>query len=240
MIPKETPKVERYEDFLPLYDWLVQQLGGRQRYILYRINMTSSPQPRIDLERNNWMVTNCPGEIILWEKAIYRVLEQTFQNFKPTQRIFHQHRIEHPLGVSRVWLALLDEFQQQLGADRIRGKHQTMGKEYQDDASPGTEKENDCTYIHTRGTQLEQVAPVHFIKSSMSPAHLHMRLSWRNMVCHAHASKMLLSKRWKYLLKRRSHRRRMDVRLRPCREDMSPSHRSQKKRKINGSRLRKK
>ena len=101
-----------------------------------------------------------------------------------------------------------------------------MGKEYQDDARSDAENENDCTYIHARGTQLEQVAPVHFIKSSMSPAHLHMRLSWRNMVCHAHASKMLLSKRWKHLLKRRSHRRRMDVRLRPCREDMSPSHRS--------------
>ncbi len=28
------------------------------------------------------------------------------------------------------------------------------------------------------------------------------------------------------MLNRRSHRRRMDVRLRPCREDMSPSHRS--------------
>jgi hypothetical protein len=85
------PKVERYEDFLPLHDWLLQQLGGRQRYILYRINMISSPLPRIDLERNNWMETNCPEEIILWEKAIYRVLEQAFQNFKPTQYIFHQH-----------------------------------------------------------------------------------------------------------------------------------------------------
>ena len=101
-----------------------------------------------------------------------------------------------------------------------------MGKDDRDDVRSCTKEEGDCTFIHARGTQLEQVAPVHFVKSSMSPAHLHMRLSWRNMVCHAHASKMLLSKRWKYLLKRRSHRRRMDVRLRPCREDMSPSHRS--------------
>jgi hypothetical protein len=58
LIPNEMPKVERYEDFLPLHDWLLRQLGGRQRYILYRINMISSPQPRTDLVRNNWMVTN--------------------------------------------------------------------------------------------------------------------------------------------------------------------------------------
>ena len=102
MIPNETPKVERYEDFLPFHDWLLQHLGGRQRYILYRINMTSSPHPRCDLERNNWMVTNCPEEITRWEKAIYRVLEQALQNFKPTQHIFLQHRIEHPLGSIRV------------------------------------------------------------------------------------------------------------------------------------------
>jgi hypothetical protein len=226
MIPNETPKVERYEDFLPLYDWLMQQLGGRQRYILYRINLTSSPQPRIDLERNNWMTTNCPGQITLWEKVLYRVLEQAFQNFKPTQYIFHQHRIDHPLGVSRIWLSLLEKFQLQLETDRSRGKHQTTGKEYQDDGRSGTKEEGDCTFIHARGTQLEQAAPVHFIKSSMSPAHLHRRMSWRNTVCHAHASKMLLSRRWKYFLKRRSHRRRMDVRLRPRLEDMSPSHRS--------------
>ena len=225
MIPNETPKVKKYKDFLPLHDWLLQHLGGRQRFILYRINMNSSPHPRCDLERNNWFIENCPGEINRWEKAIYRILEQAFQNFKPTQYIFHQHRIEHPLGASRVWLSLLEKFQQ-LEAGITRKQHQTMGKEYQDDARSDAENENDCTYIHARGIQLEQVSPVHFIKSSMSPAHLHMRLSWRNMVCHAHASKMLLSKRWKYLLKRRSHRRRMDVRLRPCREDMSPSHRS--------------
>jgi hypothetical protein len=101
------------------------------------------------------MVTNCPGEISLWEGVIYRVLEQAFQNFKPTQYIFHQHRIVHPLSTSRVWLSLLEIFQQQLEVDRIRRKHQSMEKEYQDDARSGTEKKNDCTYIHARGTQLE-------------------------------------------------------------------------------------
>jgi hypothetical protein len=108
MIPNETPKVERYEDFLPFHDWLMQHLGGRQRYIIYRINMTNSPHPRGDLVQNNWMVTNCPTEIIRWEKAIYRVLEQALQNFQPTRYIFLQHRIGHPLCVSRVWLSLLE------------------------------------------------------------------------------------------------------------------------------------
>jgi len=102
LIPPETPTVLSHEDFIPLQDWLLQQLGERQRYILYRINMTSSPQPKTDLERNNWMTVNGPGEIILWEKAIYRVLEKAFQNFKPTHYLFHQHRIEHPLSASRV------------------------------------------------------------------------------------------------------------------------------------------
>ena len=108
MIPNETPKVERYEDFLPFHDWLLQHLGGRQRYIIYRINMTSSPHPRGDLEQNNWMVINCPAEIIRWEKAIYRVLEQALQNFQPTRSIFLQHRIGHPLCASRVWFSLLE------------------------------------------------------------------------------------------------------------------------------------
>jgi hypothetical protein len=97
----------------------------------------------------------------------------------------------------------------------IRGKHQTMGEDNRDDGGPCTMEESDCTFIHVRGTQLEHVAPVHFVKSSMSPAHLQRKQSWWNMVHHAHVSKMLLSRRWKYFLKRRSHRRRMDVRLRP-------------------------
>jgi hypothetical protein len=87
-------------------------------------------------------------------------------------------------------------------------------------------KNSKNSFIHARGTQFEHMAPVHFVKSSMSPAHLQKKQSWWNMVRHAHASKMLLSRRWKYFLKRRSHRRRMDVRLRPRPEDMSPSHRS--------------
>ena len=56
MIPNEIPKIERYEDFLTFHDWLLQHLGGRQRYIIYRINMVSSPHPWCDLERNNWIV----------------------------------------------------------------------------------------------------------------------------------------------------------------------------------------
>ena len=232
MIPNETPKVERYEDFLPFHDWLMQKLGEWHRYIIYRINMTSSPYPRGDLERNNWMETNYPEAIILWEKGVYQELEQALQNFKPTRYIFLQHRIGHPLCASRVWFSLLDKFQQQLEADMTRGKHRTMGEGNQDDGEPCTMEESDetstskTTFIHARGTQLEHVDPVHFVKSSMSPAHLQRKQSWWNMVRHAHASKMLLSRRWKYFLKRRSHRRRMDVRLRPRPEDMSPSHRS--------------
>ncbi len=102
MIPNEIPKIERYEDFLPFRDWLLQHLGGRQRYVIYRINIPSSPHPRYDLERNNWIRKNCPEEVNQWETAIYRVLEKASQNFKPTQYIFLQHRIEHPLCASRV------------------------------------------------------------------------------------------------------------------------------------------
>ncbi len=36
----------------------------------------------------------------------------------------------------------------------------------------------------------------------------------------------LLSRRWTYFLRRRTHRRQMDVRLRPCQKDTTPSHRS--------------
>ena len=82
-----------------------------------------------------------------------------------------------------------------------------MGEGNQDDGEPCTMEESDetstskTTFIHARGTQLEHVAPVHFVKSSMSPAHLQRKQSWWNMVRHAHASKMLLSRRWKYFLK---------------------------------------
>jgi hypothetical protein len=178
------------------------------------------------------MVENCPEEIDRWEKAIYRILEQALQNFQPTRYIFLQHRIGHPLCASRVWLSLLGKFQQQLEAGMIRGKHQKMGEGNRDDGRPCTTKERDetstskTTFIHVRGTQFEHVSPVHFVKSSMSPAHLQRKQSWWNMVRHVHASKMILSKRWKYFLKRRSHRRQMDVRLRQRPEDMSQSHRS--------------
>ena len=75
MIPSEIKKVDSYEDFLPFYDWLLQHLGGRQRYILYHINLDSSPHPRCDLDRNNWIEKICPEKIIQWERAIYRILK---------------------------------------------------------------------------------------------------------------------------------------------------------------------
>jgi hypothetical protein len=81
-------------------------------------------------------------------------------------------------------------------------------------------------FIHARGIQLEHMAPIHFVKSSMSPAHLQRKQSWWNTAYYAHDSKMLLSRRWTYFLRRRTHRRRMDVRLRPCQQDTNPSHRT--------------
>jgi hypothetical protein len=140
MIPSEIKKVENYEDFLPFYDWLLQHLGGRQRYILYRINMASSPYPRCDLECNNWIEQNCPEEIIHWEEAIYRILKKALQNFIPAQYIFLQHWMEPSLCTSRVWLSLLDKFQQRLDDDMIRREYQTMNQETleQEDGDPRT------------------------------------------------------------------------------------------------------
>ena len=80
--------------------------------------------------------------------------------------------------------------------------------------------------IHVRGLQLEHLAPIHFIKTSVSPAHLQMKRSWRNMAYHAHTSKILLSRRWTYLLRRRTHRRQTDVRLRLRKKDTKPSYRA--------------
>ena len=243
----EIKKVEKHEDLLPFYDWLLQHLGGRQRYILYRINMTSSPHPRCDLERNNWVAQTCPEEIIQWERAIYWILKNAFQNFSPAQYIFLQHRTEHSLCASRVWFSLLDKFQQRLEDDRIRREHQTMNQETQEqeDGEPHTTGQASSPHrvpqtvpmtnetptptpltIHTRGMQLEQLAPVHFIKTSVSPAHLHMKRSWWSTAYHAHASKMLLSRRWTYILGRRTHRLRTDVRLRLRKKDTTPSYMS--------------
>jgi hypothetical protein len=102
MIPSEIRKVKKYEDFLPFCDWLLQHLGGKQRYVLYRINMTSSPHPRYDIEANKGIEQNCPEEVIQWERAIYRILKNAFQNFIPVQYIFLQHRMEHSLYDSRL------------------------------------------------------------------------------------------------------------------------------------------
>ena len=247
MIPNEIRKVEKHEDLLPFCDWLLQHLGGRLRHILYRINMASSPYPRCDIEGNRWIEKNCPEEITRWEKAIYQILKDAFQNFRPARYIFLQHRIEHSLCASRVWFSLLDKFQQRFDDDRIRREHQALNQETREreDGRPRTTGEAKSHYrvpqtgpvtdetptpkpliIHARGIQLEHVAPIHFVKSSMSPAHLQRKQSWWNTAYHAHASKMLLSRRWTYFLRRRTHRRRMDVRLRPCQKDTTPSHRS--------------
>jgi hypothetical protein len=246
MIPSEIKQVENYEDFLPFYDWLLQHLGGRQRYILYRINMASSPHPRCDLESNNWIEQNCPEEIIHWEKAIYRILKKAFHNFMPAQHIFLQHRMEHSLCTSRAWFSLLDKFQHRLADDRIRREHQTMNQETQkqENGAPRTTEEAKSHHrvpqtlpmsnetptptpltIHARGLQLEHLAPIHFIKTSVSPAHLQMKRSWWGTAYHAHASKILLSRRWTYILRRRTHRLRTDVRLRLRKKDTTPSYR---------------
>jgi hypothetical protein len=246
MIPSEIKKVVNYEDFLPFYDWLLQHLGGRQRYILYHINMTSSPHPRCDLECNYWIEQNCPEEIIHWERATYRILKNTFHNFIPDQYIFLQHRMEHSLGASRVWFSLLDKFQHRLDDDRIRREHQTMNQETQkqEDGEPHTTEEAKSHHrvpqtvpmsnetptatsltIHVRGLQLEHLAPIHFIKTSVSPAHLQMKRSWWSTAYHTHASKMLLSRRWTYILRRRTHRLRTDVRVRLRKKDTTPSYR---------------
>ena len=161
-----------------------------------------------------------------------QITEDRHKGWSNTGMIPNETPLPSPLSASRVWFSLLEKFQKQSETDRIRRKHQTMEEGDRDDDKPYTTEESGGTpspkptFIHARGTQLEHVAPVHFVKSSMSPAHLQRKQSWWNMVRHAHASKMLLSRRWTYFLKRRSHRRRMDVRLRPCQEDMSPSHRS--------------
>jgi hypothetical protein len=189
MIPSEIKKVETFKDFLPFYNWLLHHLGGRQRYILCHINMTSSPHPHRDLESNNGIEQNCPEEIIQWERAIHRILKNAFQNFMPAQYIFLQHRMEHSLCTSRVWFSLLDQFQQQWDDDRIRREHQTMSQETQEqeDGEPRTTEEGKSHHrvpktvpmsnktptptpptIHARGLQLEHLTPIHFIKTSVT------------------------------------------------------------------------
>jgi hypothetical protein len=79
--------------------------------------------------------------------------------------------------------------------------------------------------IHVRGLHLEHLAPIHFIKTSVSPAHLQMKRSWWSTAYHTHASKMLLSSRWTYILRRRTHRLRTDIRLRLRKKDTTPSYR---------------
>jgi hypothetical protein len=102
--------------------------------------MASSPYPRCDLECNNWIEQNCPEEIIHWEEAIYRILKKALQNFIPAQYIFLQHWMEPSLCTSRVWLSLLDKFQQRLDDDMIRREYQTMNQETleQEDGDPRT------------------------------------------------------------------------------------------------------
>jgi hypothetical protein len=60
MIPNEIPKIERYEDFLPFHDWLLQHLDGKKlsggdqkmktsTHILRR----DGTQPKLGLHRKN-------------------------------------------------------------------------------------------------------------------------------------------------------------------------------------------
>jgi hypothetical protein len=104
-----------------------------------------------------------------------------------------------------------------IGSRRREHQESNLETHEREDGRSHTTDETDETptpkplIIHVRGIQLEHVDPIHFVKSNMSPVHLQRRQSWWNTAYHAHASKLLLSRRWTYLLRRRSHRRRMDV-----------------------------
>ena len=132
MIPSEIIKVKDYEDIPPFHDWFLQQLGDLHRYTMYRINMTSSPHPRCDLERNNWVEQHRPEDIVQLEKAIYLLLKRAFQDFTSTQHIFLQQRVEHSLCDSRTWFSLLDKFKQQLDEDKNRREQRMMRQETQE------------------------------------------------------------------------------------------------------------
>ena len=62
------------------------------------------------------------------------------------------------------------------------------------------------TFIDPRKFRIERFTPRHFIKASLVPTHLNQRHTWWTLMDHSDVTKTILSKRWKYILDRRSHR----------------------------------
>ena len=98
-------------DILPFHDRLLQELGDRHRWILYRINFSDSPDQEFYTSCDRtWTKEAGPQEIMRLNESVYKLLQEVFQGFTPARPIFWRHRTEHPLSASRVWFDLRDRF----------------------------------------------------------------------------------------------------------------------------------
>jgi hypothetical protein len=109
-------------DISAFFDYFLQQLGDRHRWLLYRINFSESPEQQFDTDCDKtWNQKAGPQEMTYLNNTIYETLQKALQDIAPVRPIFWRHRVEHPLSASRVWLSLRDKFQSQ-----TRGKKEQI------------------------------------------------------------------------------------------------------------------
>ena len=107
--------VRDFRDILPFHDRFLQRLSARHRWVLYRVSFSQSPDQQFDTACDRtWTKEYGLHEIERLDKAVYMLLQETFQDFAPAHPIFGRHRVEHPLCASRVWFSLRDRFKLQL------------------------------------------------------------------------------------------------------------------------------
>jgi hypothetical protein len=103
--------VRYFRDILPFHDRFLQQLGDRHRWVLYNVSFSDSPDQQFDTACDRtWTKEVGPQEITRLNKVVFRILQETFQDFAPALPIFWCHRVEHPLSASRVCFSLRDRF----------------------------------------------------------------------------------------------------------------------------------
>jgi hypothetical protein len=94
-------------DISAFFDYFLQQLGDRHRWLLYRINFSESTEQQFDTVCDRtWDKKAGPQEMTRLNNIIYERLQKALRDFAPVQPIFWRHRIEHPMSASRVWLSL--------------------------------------------------------------------------------------------------------------------------------------
>ncbi len=187
-----TPSASRdSRDISAFFEYFLQQLGDRHRWLLYRINFSESPEQQFDTACDKtWDKKTGPQEMTRLNNIIYETLQKALQDFAPDRPIFWSHRVEHPLSASSVWFSLRDKFQRQ-----TRGKKQQIARALQQQLTEKTTNVLDTSLYNRHTIQHNTRSRILYNKHT----HTHPRVPYTPNRHTAHHNTKLRVSHTKYL-----------------------------------------